>query len=413
MNNYECVTLNNGLKVYMYQDENKHSINVSLCVKFGGKYNHFMFDGKEYRIVDGIAHFIEHVLIERTMYGNLIKLFGEKNMLRNAYTSGYMTRYFFETSKSDDLEYGLIHLINGINKHAFTHEDIEKTKSAVLQEIRMRLDSPERQISNTSNKNSFVNMHFINNLGTYEEIESITYDDVKLCLDAFYHPKNEFILITGNFDKNQVIKYLEELYKDIKFENHKVELIDEKEPANVLKEYEEVKMRSGTDLIGISYKIYIGDFNEKERLKFDHYLNFYFKMNFGIDSNLYSELMKSKLISKQIGFGYGYFDDYVLCDLRINTNVEIEVIKRIEKVINEKAINKELFELYIISAKMHFSTISDSINSLVENICENILFNFEKIEDIDFINSLNIKEFKEFINKLNFKNHTIIKITNI
>ena len=82
-NNLEKLTLENGMKIYLYKDSTKHSTFVNFITKYGGFYNDFKIDDKEYNIPNGMAHFIEHLLIETSKYGNLIHVLGEKQMSTN------------------------------------------------------------------------------------------------------------------------------------------------------------------------------------------------------------------------------------------------------------------------------------------------------------------------------------------
>ena len=64
--------MKNGPKVVLYQDTSKHVAFASLYVMFGGDVKKAKIDGKEYKIPNGIAHFIEHLLIEHSKYGNFL-----------------------------------------------------------------------------------------------------------------------------------------------------------------------------------------------------------------------------------------------------------------------------------------------------------------------------------------------------
>ena len=50
-NNLTTYVLDNGLTVYFYNDNNKHSIHAELVTKYGGRYKDFILDGKEYHII--------------------------------------------------------------------------------------------------------------------------------------------------------------------------------------------------------------------------------------------------------------------------------------------------------------------------------------------------------------------------
>lgn len=97
MKKSEIYTLDNGLKLIFYQDTSKHSVVADLIVKYGGIHNIFIFDGKEYKVEDGIAHFLEHLLIEHSIYGNALINFRENYINTNGVTSIDKTRFYIHT----------------------------------------------------------------------------------------------------------------------------------------------------------------------------------------------------------------------------------------------------------------------------------------------------------------------------
>ena len=50
-------------------------------------------------------------------------------------------------------------------------------------------------------------------IGSKESVTSITKEDLYTCYQAFYHPKNMFLVITGNVDPKETIKIIKENQK--------------------------------------------------------------------------------------------------------------------------------------------------------------------------------------------------------
>ena len=96
MSKIESVVLDNGLKIYFYIDKRRHSTFFQHITLFGGKTKDFIIDGRKYHIQDGVAHILEHYIVEENKNGNFLRLLGEKQMNTNASTSYDMTNYFFE-----------------------------------------------------------------------------------------------------------------------------------------------------------------------------------------------------------------------------------------------------------------------------------------------------------------------------
>lgn len=47
-------------------------------------------------------------------------------------------------------------------------------------------------------------------IGTTKDIRSITKEDLETCYHTFYHPSNMFIVITGNFDSEEIMNVIKE-----------------------------------------------------------------------------------------------------------------------------------------------------------------------------------------------------------
>ena len=92
----EIITLENGLKIVLYQDNTKHVTQANLIIKYGSKYNKIKINNKIIDIPNGTAHFLEHILIEHTIYGNILTRFKERNIRTNGITNQNFTYYYFK-----------------------------------------------------------------------------------------------------------------------------------------------------------------------------------------------------------------------------------------------------------------------------------------------------------------------------
>lgn len=57
--------------------------------------------------------------------------------------------------------------------------------------------------------------------GEVEDIKEISLDDVEIVYDTFYHPKNMFLTITGNFNPYEMAKTVEDNLAKKNLENFK------------------------------------------------------------------------------------------------------------------------------------------------------------------------------------------------
>ena len=68
-------TLDNGLKLIFCNDNTKHCTIANLFVNFGGSNQNIIIDNEDIKIKNGMAHFMEHLLIEHSIYGNALNEF--------------------------------------------------------------------------------------------------------------------------------------------------------------------------------------------------------------------------------------------------------------------------------------------------------------------------------------------------
>lgn len=411
-NNLEKLTLENGMKIYLYKDSTKHSTFVNFITKYGGFYNDFKIDDKEYNIPNGMAHFIEHLLIETSKYGNLIHVLGEKQMSTNGVTYTDMTQFYFNAV--ENVEIGIETLIRAINEADFNQEDIEKTKGAIYQEVRMQRDNKFRVLNDVKMKNIFKKIPYINNLGDLNNVMNFSYEQVKLCYDAFYNPNNQIVVVAGNFDVEKVKKIIIDICS--KYENNfnSVKLIDYNEPKEVDKKSDIVKMPTGKQFVDITYKIDISNLTYKDISKLDFYLDIFNQMNFGTTSSVYQKLFEEKVIVDSINSTYWVLDNYYLLSVGAYTDEDDKFLKEIKKVFSGNFIfDKELFDLYCKQCKMNISIRPDSLSSMILPFIDNIVsFEYEYFDTVNDINDFSLKELEDYMNSFDFSNYTVIKIVN-
>ena len=411
-NNLEKLTLENGMKIYLYKDSTKHSTFVNFITKYGGFYNDFKIDDKGYNIPNGMAHFIEHLLIETSKYGNLIHVLGEKQMSTNGVTYTDMTQFYFNAV--ENVEFGIETLIRAINEADFNQEDIEKTKGAIYQEVRMQRDNKFRVLNDVKMKNIFKKIPYINNLGDLNNVMNFSYEQVKLCYDAFYNPNNQIVVVAGNFDVEKVKKIIIDICS--KYENNfnSVKLIDYNEPKEVDKKSDIVKMPTGKQFVDITYKIDISNLTYKDILKLDFYLDIFNRMNFGTTSSVYQKLFEEKVIVDSINSTYWVLDNYYLLSVGAYTDEDDKFLKEIKKVFSGNFIfDKELFDLYCKQCKMNISIRPDSLSSMILPFIDNIVsFEYEYFDTVNDINDFSLKELEDYMNSFDFSNYTVIKIVN-
>lgn len=411
MNKIQTLTLKNGLTIYLYEDKRKHTTIFQLITRFGGATKDYIIDDKEVHFQDGIAHILEHFLVECNKYGNFLDLLGQKEMNTNAVTSQNCTRYFFETV--ENVELGIKTMLNCVYSPIFAKENLEKLKEPIYQEIRGKENNRFFHESIEVLKNCFHKINFRSTGGTLEEVKNTTIEEIKLCYEAFYHPKNQFIIIAGNFNKEKIIKVIEEETENINVVNHTVKKINIEEEKSVKQKVGKIIFPTPTPYLEVTFKIPIHHLSNIDKLKLDFYIHYFFDMNLGVSSPLYKKLVTQKIITTGINRSDRKINNYLLLSIGAYTK-EKEILKtEILKAIKNIILDQELFELdkknTVLDIILREETLSSVVGPLIGNIID---FNYPYPDTVEDIERLNFEEFKNMILSLDFSNYTITTIDN-
>ena len=254
--------LDNGLEVYLYNKDNFHSNYVTFTTKFGSVYNEFVPIGKSkmIKVPHGVAHFLEHKVFEQENDPQPMEFFSETGAVTNAYTTFKNTTYLFECS--NDLIKNINYLLDFVQSPYFTDENVEEEKGIINEEINMCNDRPADKLYEEIRKNIFSNNNFKDSIiGTHKDISDIDKDILYTCYNTFYHPSNMFLVVTGNFNPDEVFNAIKENQDKKEFkEQEEIKIKKIKENDEVVKK--ESILNINTEIPKVSYNIKL-PFNKK------------------------------------------------------------------------------------------------------------------------------------------------------
>ena len=403
------IKLKNGLELILNQDKTKHRTIADLYIKAGGFDNKFYYDDKYYEQTYGVAHFLEHYLLENSMYGNIMDYYGKEYIGSNGLTSIHKTNYYISTVH--DFKDNLIKLLNVINNPIFDEEKIIDTKRPIIAEINRKNDSKYNMLYQKAFENIFENKVFNINLGSVEDINKMTINDIKLFYDAFYQPSNQVLILTGNFD-DDIIDTINDFYSSLNKEYKSYKKIDINEKKEMAIKDETIKSSVNNDLFILSFKIDISSLTPLERDKFDYYTNYICESNFGPKSSLSNYFFQNNLTNFDIKFKYDaeFVKNYAVISLEVLTSKTDEVLKLIFKTFNNLSLNEEDFSKWInnqiISMINRYENPGQITRSYIDNM---FLYDLEAYDDIEFLKNLNLNELKEMMNKLDLSNYSILR----
>ena len=405
--------LDNGLEIYIYKKPGFANKSVSLTTKYGSCDDEFKYEGesKYHKYPKGIAHFLEHKLFESQDNEHVFKKFENYGASVNAYTSSYETSYYFSTN--DNFYECLDLLMDFVWTPYITDENVEKEKGIIKQEISMIGDSLYRFIYNKSLENALVlNHNRYNVAGTHKSVDKITKKELDECYEAFYHPSNMFLTISGDIDIKKTIDLIKKNKALSKFkENKKIIKKEYKEPLKVFKEYEVIKRNVAVDRMVINYKFILSRLNTQNGLLRGYLLSQLLDNNFGPTKPFENDLIKDKVIKSVLTLNYFTFDDVALLSIAADVLDKDEFLKRVEN----KLFNPEFDEkLFVLNKKSYLSSIIkvyDNPESVTNVIERDIIKYGGFINDAyKMISDYSFDDYKKDYKKLDFNSRSILYI---
>lgn len=396
--------LDNGITLLFVPDKTKNITHCEIIIKFGGSNRAFIYNEKKYNIPYGLAHLLEHNIVENSIYGNAINHFNEYHTNFNAVTTSNRTSFYFDTVY--DFYSRLEELINIVNKPLFTNK-LEEIKNPIYEEIKRKNDSYNYNYFKTLNE-CIYNNNYINILGDINTINKINNDELKFIHEIFYNSQNQIIAISGNFDIDKTIKIINKLYKN---NDYKYEKIDNKEKYDVNIKEKTIIESNFNEEVTLAFKIPSNKFTKTEKIKLTYYLAFFLKYNFDDNSDNFKEVTLKKYsltsFNREID---KIFDNMVILSINLMTKYVDEFKSIVLNSINKMYIPCEYFELEKRITLINQIKNSNNVNYIFYQYLTNYLsFNYAKVESIKFINDLNYNECIELLKRLDFSNYTIVK----
>ena len=406
--------LDNGLDVYLYNKKDYHNNYVTITAKFGSVYNEFIPNDKSKmkKIPNGVAHFLEHKVFVQKNDPQPDDFFAESGALTNAYTTFKNTTYLF--TGPDNLINNIKYLLDFVQEPYFTEENVNSEKGIITQEIHMCDDRPMDVLYEHIRKNTLHNNPFKESIiGTVKDINSIDKNILDLCYNTFYNPSNMFLVVTGNFEINDVMDAIKENQNKKKFPvMPKAEIKKFKEPDTVVLEKEIININTNIPKLAYNIKIPYGNIKMGKR-KFNLYLYIIFSILFDESSDFNEEAKNNNIITNSIYINILNCDSHIIISLINETDKYDELLNAISDKLKNISIDEKSLERKkkVLISNEIFSY--ENVEVVNEMIIDSIIFD-NKIEEniIDLINSLNIDELNKLVSQLDLTNKSIIILKN-
>ena len=386
--------LENGLTVMVIPKKNTAKKYVIWGTEFGSIDNHFYLDGNEIKVPDGIAHYLEHKLFEQENGKNSLDVLSSLGVNANAYTTNNHTAYLFEST--DNFYEALDEFMDYVQNPYFTDENVEKERGIIGQEIMMYDDYPDWKLYVNALKAMYKdNPINIDVAGTVQTIAGIDKEKLYTIYKAFYKPDNMFLVLTGDFEVNEIFEEVKKRLKPLE-ENHVTERIYPEEQEEIVSDYIEDYKDISKPIFIIGYK---DKLDENDQVKKDLAIDIICNILIGKSSRLHQRLYKEGLISNGFSYNYEYAKTYAHVLIQNSSNDPKKVEEELQKEINfylENGFEDTDFER--IKNKIYGEYVKGYNN--ISNIADEFLiYHFKGVNPFDFLDECLIID-KEYVENI-------------
>ncbi|MEO2158340.1 MAG: pitrilysin family protein [bacterium] len=292
----EQITLDNGLRVNLSPDSNTPIVTVNLWYGVGSRNER---PGKT-----GFAHLFEHMMFEGSLnipkgvHWELVERAGGS---MNASTWFDRTNYF-ETLPSHHLELALWLESDrmGWMLPAITEEKLDNQRNVVMNEKRQRYDNQPygdwgEKIQAMVYPKSHPYHHTV--IGSMEDIEGSTLEDVSDFFKTFYVPNNAVLTVCGDFDPAAGLELIQKHFGDIPKGGAIPEIPGEPELARLIGETKRDHVEGDVPLPRVIMAFRIPSYTEQGFYPADVASSI---LGSGRSSRLYNSLVRKKRIAKDV-----------------------------------------------------------------------------------------------------------------
>ena len=397
-----------GLPIYIWKQEYAKSFYLSLNVNYGSIHTEFSVGGKKYKVPQGIAHFMEHIKFNVDKDTTANDLFDPLGSDINAFTTFKYTSYLvYGTSK---IKENLNALLDYVYHPYFTKEMIKKEKGIIASEINMGKDQPYNKLYFAFNEAMYHKEKYKYLItGEVEDIKKIELSDIELVYEVFYHPKNMFLIVTGNVNPYEIEQIVNDNLQEKEFPKYlNPKIVPVKEPKYVVKKEVEIPFNVEVEKAKIGLKIPKKNLKEFDNVKLNIILNIILSSNFGESSDLKEELLQNNIIT-YLSASRFVLDDYIAIDVTLESKILDEAIRRVVDAVNHLVINEEDLKRKINASIATLVLNYEDVEN-VNNMLQNYLVYYHKIiPDLkEIYESITLEEVKEVIAGLNTKEMVIV-----
>ena len=202
--------LDNGLVVLTKEIHTSPIVTSMIWYRVGSRNEELGQTGK--------SHFLEHMLFKGTDHfrkGEIDLITLKNGGGNNAFTSHDFTAYYFNFA-SDRWDIALEIEADRMVNCAFDPDEFEAEKKVVIEELKTGLDSPWGLLMQEEEAAAYKVHPYRNPIvGWLQDVERATAEEQQAYYRRYYHPNNAILVLTGDFETEQVLKKVSQAFGSI------------------------------------------------------------------------------------------------------------------------------------------------------------------------------------------------------
>jgi predicted Zn-dependent peptidase len=382
--------LKNGITIIGEENLALHSVGITILLPIGSSY--------EEKGNSGIFSMIQDYLFKGTQKYDAKELANEidKYGVKYSYHTGKEFSVFSFSLEKNYIKEALAIFKEIISNPKFPEQELNSIREVSLSELISLEDKPMSKMLYEIMQKFFPYPLSNPSQGKIEDINSITFSQIVSTYKNFYFPEGMIISISGNFIWNEILKYVEELFSDVKLK--KLEKIT---PVYQNKDTYHIEKNTEQTHIGIAFDFV--SYSNDEYLKAQLAVNSIFG---GMSNRLFTEVREKRGLAYSVGGRYFSTKEFggILCYAGTTHEKAKECIKIILDEVNNmrNGITQKEFEKGNARVRMELVTKLENSLERASDLATEFFYrnSVKSVEDtLSEVSKITIDEINAFFKK--------------
>ena len=406
--NIKKETLLNGLQVILVHKPEYQKSLFLLGTNVGGFDIDQNVDGTTVHHRSGLAHYLEHQMFYLDQE-DVSDLFADLQCTTNAYTSYTETAFYFSTTA--DVKKPLKLLFDFVENLDVTEKTIEKEKGIILSEYDMYQQSPEQRLF----KETLVSLYKyhpmrIDVLGTKEDIQAMSMEDLKQFYKLNYDPSKLCLVGVTGKDFDEIMDYIYACQKDVRSKlNKKIERVIPEEPEEVNRTVFEDTMDIHQPFVCVAFKMKPCT-NKREAFEKDFAVNMWLDSVLGPLNPKFQEWLDQRIFTQFVGAEADFTTDHSYILFYAQTTNPNEFMELVKKLVQHATLSDEDYQSLHVQAVANNLRGLDHFDGLANDLLRSHFEGQDYVDSLNCIQNMSLDQVKDYILDLDFSHMCVTKI---